>query len=246
MRRVCQVYLVMQEFSLLLLGKCTWNHHTTPFQPTSSNVSVAHNSPGDAPRSRNYIVYPCCFYTQLSKIDHSHWPEEKIINAETAIKSQLRYSHIMTTDTNQGPRNTAIIQVLLCQSHYCFSVMLQPAKKKKKIFIKYDNNPVQNALGATHSLSVLCKQGTNPNNFAHKVELNFSLQSKPPCLSQRSAFTKAHCSYHLKCEPTAHSASYTCVYINNAHSQEQHHHLFTLKIMNFLVLGCLTAYLWPA
>lgn len=105
---------------------------------------------------------------------------------------------------------------------------------------------VQNALGLTHSLSVLCKQGTNPNNFAHKVELNFSLQSKPPCPSQRSAFTKAHCSYHLKCEPTAHSAFYTSVYINNVHSQEQHHNLFTMKMMKFLVLACLSAYLWPA
>lgn len=105
---------------------------------------------------------------------------------------------------------------------------------------------VQNALGVTHSLSVLCKQGTNPNNFAHKVELNFSLQSKPPCPSQRSAFTKAHCSYHLKCEPTAHSAFYMCVYINNVHSQEQHHNLFTMKMMKFLVLACLSAYLWPS
>lgn len=105
---------------------------------------------------------------------------------------------------------------------------------------------VQNALGVTHSLSVLCKQGTNPNNFAHKVELNFSLQSKPPCPSQRLAFTKAHCSYHLKCEPTAHSAFYMCVYINNVHSQEQHHNLFTMKMMKFLVLACLSAYLWPS
>lgn len=74
---------------------------------------------------------------------------------------------------------------------------------------------VQNALGVTHSLSVLCKQGTNPDNFAHKVELNFRFQSKPPCPSQHSACTKAHCSYHLKCERTARSAFYMCVCINN-------------------------------
>lgn len=76
LRWACQVYPVMQELSLLLSGKCTWNHQTTPFQPTSSNVSAAHNSPGDAARSRNYIVYPCCFYTQLLEIGQSCWPDE--------------------------------------------------------------------------------------------------------------------------------------------------------------------------
>lgn len=105
---------------------------------------------------------------------------------------------------------------------------------------------VQNALDITHLLSVLSKQGTNPSNFAHKVELNFSFQSKPPCPSQRSAFTKAHCSYHLKCERTAHFAFYTCRYANNVHSQEQHHNLFTMKMMTFLLLCRLSAYLWPA
>ena len=65
---------------------------------------------------------------------------------------------------------------------------------------------------------MLCKQGTNPDNFAHKVELNFSLQSKPSCLSQHLAFTKAHCSYHLKCERTALSA-----FLNIVEVQEKHH-----------------------
>lgn len=54
-----------------------------------------------------------------------------------------------------------------------------------------------------HKQVTLCKQGTNPDNFAHKVELDFSLQSKPWLLCRRSASTKGHCSYHLKCEPTA-------------------------------------------
>lgn len=57
-----------------------------------------------------------------------------------------------------------------------------------------------------HKRVMLCKQGTNPDNFAHKVELNFSLQSKLSILGQHLAFTKAHCSYHLKCERTALSA----------------------------------------
>lgn len=57
-----------------------------------------------------------------------------------------------------------------------------------------------------HKRVMLCKQGTNPDNFAHKVELNFSLQSKLSFLGQHLAFTKAHCSYHLKCERTAPSA----------------------------------------
>lgn len=104
---------------------------------------------------------------------------------------------------------------------------------------------VEIALGVSHSLSVLCKQGTNPDNFAHKVELNFSLQSKPPCPSQRPACTKAHCSYHLKCERTAHSEFYMCVCINNVQSQEQQHNVFTMKMMTFLLLGCISAYLWP-
>lgn len=104
---------------------------------------------------------------------------------------------------------------------------------------------LQNALGVTNSLSVLCKQGTNPDNFAHKVELNFSLQSKLPWPSQRLACTKAHCSYHLKCERTAHSAFYMCVCINNVQSQEQHHHVLTMKMMTFLLLSCLSSYLWP-
>lgn len=60
--------------------------------------------------------------------------------------------------------------------------------------------------GQAHKRVTLCKQGTNPNNFAHKVELKFSLQSKRGFPSQHLAFTKAHCSYHLKCERTALSA----------------------------------------
>lgn len=70
-----------------------------------------------------------------------------------------------------------------------------------------------------HKRVMLCKQGTNPDNFAHKVELNFSLQSKLTFLSQHLAFTKAQCSYHLKCERTASSA----FFINNVDSQAKHH-----------------------
>lgn len=32
--------------------------------------------------------------------------------------------------------------------------------------------------GQAHKRFTVCKQGTNPNNVAHKVELKFSLQSK--------------------------------------------------------------------
>lgn len=71
-----------------------------------------------------------------------------------------------------------------------------------------------------HKRVMVCKQGTNPDNFAHKVELNFSLQSKLSFLGQHLAFTKAHCSYHLKCERTALSH---CFFINNVDSQEKHH-----------------------
>ncbi len=51
-------------------------------------------------------------------------------------------------------------------------------------------------------------QVANPDNFAHEVRFSFSLQNKPSFLGQPSCFIKAQCSYHLKCEPTAHTVFY--------------------------------------
>lgn len=85
-----------------------------------------------------------------------------------------------------------------------------------------------------HKRVMVCKQGTNPDNFAHKVELNFSLQSKLSFLGQHLAFTKAHCSYHLKCERTALS---DCFFINNVDSQEKHHNSIYL-LWKRCNLGC--------
>lgn len=68
-----------------------------------------------------------------------------------------------------------------------------------------------------HKRVMLCTQGTNPDNFAHKVELNFSLQSKLSFLGQHLAFTKAHCSYQVWTDCSL------CFFINNVDGQEKHH-----------------------